>query len=79
MPDWKREVREALAGAKLKTDAAREEAVVEELAQDLADRYEDLVLEGVEEKEALRQLRGELREPGFGRDCDRSSKHGAMW
>jgi predicted permease len=65
MPDWKREVREALAGAKLKTDAAREEAVVEELAQDLTDRYEDLVLEGVDEKEALRRLRGELREPGF--------------
>ena len=33
MPEWKREIREALAGAKLKADAAREEAVVEELAQ----------------------------------------------
>lgn len=65
MPEWKREVREALAGAKLKADAAREEAVVEELAQDLAERYEDLVRGGVEEAEALRRLRGELREPGF--------------
>src|SRR5436309_9507622 len=46
-------------------DAAREEAVVEELAQDLTERYEDLVREGVEEAEALRRLRGELREPGF--------------
>ena len=65
MPEWKREIREALAGAKLKADAAREEAVVEELALDLAERYEDLVREGVEEPEALRRLRGELREPGF--------------
>ena len=65
MPEWRREIREALSGAKLNTDAAREEAVVEELAQDLAERYEDLVREGVEETEALRRLRGELREPGF--------------
>ena len=65
MPEWKREIREALAGAKLKADAAREEAVVEELAQDLAERYEDLLREGMEEIEALRRLRGELREPGF--------------
>jgi len=65
MPEWKREIREALAGAKFKADAGREEAVVDELAQDLAERYEDLVREGVEEAEALRRLRGELREPGF--------------
>jgi putative ABC transport system permease protein len=65
MPEWKREIREALAGAALKADAAREEAVVEELAEDLAERYEDLVREGVQEAEALRRLRGELREPGF--------------
>jgi putative ABC transport system permease protein len=65
MPEWKREIREALAGAKLKADAALEEAVVEELAQDLTERYGDLVREGVEETEALQRLRRELREPGF--------------
>jgi putative ABC transport system permease protein len=65
MPEWKREIREALAGAKLKGDAALEEAAVEELAEDLTERYEDLVREGVEEAEALRRLRGELRDPGF--------------
>ena len=43
MPEWKREIREALAGAKLETDAACEEAVVEELEQDLTERYEELV------------------------------------
>src|SRR6266581_4470919 len=57
MRDWKGEIREAIAGANLKADAAREEAVVEELAQDLTERYEDLVREGVEEAEALRRLR----------------------
>src|SRR2546429_9038389 len=65
MRDWNGEIREAILGANLKADAAREEAVVEELAQDLTERYEDLVREGVEEAEALRRLRGELREPGF--------------
>src|SRR5215469_4320219 len=65
MPEWKREIREALYCAKLETDAAREEGLVEELAQDLAERYEDLGREGVEETEALRRLRAELREPGF--------------
>ncbi len=65
MPEWRREIRQALAGAKLKGDAALEEAVVEELAEDLTERYEDLVREGVEEAEALRRLRGELRDPGF--------------
>jgi putative ABC transport system permease protein len=65
MPEWKHEIREALAGAKWKGNAAREEAVVEELAQDLTERYEDLVREGVEEAEALRRLGAELREPGF--------------
>ena len=63
MPEWSLEVRDAIAGANLKPDAAREEAVVEELAQDLTERYEDLLREGVEEAEALRRLRGELREP----------------
>ena len=65
MAEWRREVREAIAGTNLNADATREEAVVEELAQDLAERYEDLVRDGVEEAEALRRLRGELREPGF--------------
>ena len=41
MPEWEREIREALAGAELKADPAREEAVVEELAQDLSARYEE--------------------------------------
>jgi putative ABC transport system permease protein len=65
MPDWKREIRDALAAGKCKADAAREEALIEELAQDLADRYEDSLVRGVEKAEALQRLRGELRKPEF--------------
>src|SRR5438105_13861251 len=62
MPEWKREIREALAGAKLETDAAREEAVVEELEQDLVERYEELVRNGSAEQDARRMLSEELRD-----------------
>src|SRR5436305_13440676 len=65
MPVWKREIREALAGAKLETDAAREEAVVEELEQDLAERYEELVRNGAAEQAARRMLSEELRDARF--------------
>jgi putative ABC transport system permease protein len=65
MPEWKREIREALAGAKLETNAAREEAVVEELAQDLAERYEELVRNGATEQDAGRMLSEELRDARF--------------
>ena len=65
MPEWKREIREALAGAKLETDAAREEAVVEELEQDLAERYEELVKNGAAEQDARRMLSEELRDARF--------------
>ena len=65
MPEWKREIREALAGAKLETDAAREEAVVEELAQDLVERYEELVRNGATEQDAGRMLSEELRDARF--------------
>src|SRR5437763_9652871 len=65
MPEWKREIREALAGAKLETDAAREEAVVEELEQDLVERYEELVRNGAAEQDARRMLSEELRDARF--------------
>lgn len=65
MRDWKREIREAIAGAKLETDAAREEAVVEELAEDLAERYEELVRNGAGEEDTERMLWKELRDARF--------------
>jgi len=65
MRDWKREVREAIAAAKLDADAAREEAVVEELAQDLAERHEALTRNGTGEEDAARMLCEELRDARF--------------
>jgi putative ABC transport system permease protein len=65
MPDWKRELREAIAAARLNADPTREEAVVEELVQDLAERHEELVRNGTKEEDAARMLREELRDTRF--------------
>jgi putative ABC transport system permease protein len=68
MPDWKREIRALLTSLNL--DPRDEERVVEELAEDAAQRYEVLLGRGVPEEEAKRivlnelngdQLRTELR------------------
>jgi macrolide transport system ATP-binding/permease protein len=58
MPDWKQEIRERLAGLRL--DPAREAEIVEELAQDLEDCYEDLLAGGEAPAEAERRTRSEL-------------------
>jgi putative ABC transport system permease protein len=50
MPDWKAVVRERLAGLNL--NGAREAEIVEELAQDLEDRYSELRARGASESEA---------------------------
>jgi putative ABC transport system permease protein len=50
MPDWKAVVRERLAGLNL--NGAREAEIIEELAQDLEDRYGELRAGGVAEAEA---------------------------
>src|SRR4030095_10982753 len=44
MPDWKKEIRERLA--RLKLAPTREAEIVEELAQHLDDRYQELLAEG---------------------------------
>ncbi len=44
MPEWKHIVRERLAGLKL--DPRREAEIVEELAQDLEQRYTDALASG---------------------------------
>jgi predicted permease len=59
MPDWKSEIRQRLAGTSL--EPAREAAIVEELAQDLDDCYEDLLTRGATEEEACRLTLAELR------------------
>jgi putative ABC transport system permease protein len=58
MPEWKQLIRERLAGLKL--DPRREAEIVEELAQDLEQRYTEALASGVShskaQAEALRQL-----------------------
>lgn len=58
MPDWRKDLRAALAPLRL--DPHEEASVVEELSQDLQDRYEDMLLRGVSEHDAYASLRREL-------------------
>jgi predicted permease len=58
MPDWKEAVRERLRGLNL--EGAREEEIVEELAQHLGDRYAELVAGGAAEERAFRSVTDEL-------------------
>src|SRR5206468_1553614 len=58
--DWKIEIRTRLA--RLGIDPAREAGMVDEFAQHLEDRYEDLLSEGVGETEARRKALAELRD-----------------
>ena len=51
MPEWKKEIRQRLADLKLAPP--REAEIVEELAQHLDDRYEELLASGVTEAEAF--------------------------
>ena len=60
MPDWKDEVRKAIAGLNL--ELAREEAIAEELAEHLEAKFEQLVREGASESEAFRSAMEELSE-----------------
>ncbi len=58
MPEWKHIVRERLAGLKL--DPRREAEIVEELAQDLEQRYTDALASGAREHEAQAVALAEL-------------------
>ena len=46
MPDWPKEVRAAIAGLNL--EPTREADVVEELSQHLRDRYDEMLIRGIE-------------------------------
>ena len=61
MPDWKAEIRLRLAGLQAPTHDA---AIVEELAQDLADCYGALLASGLTEAEAYQQTLVELSDDG---------------
>jgi hypothetical protein len=60
MPDWRSEVRRAIADLKL--DAGREEGMVEELAQGLSERYEEMLRSGMDEKQAVWLLKTDLED-----------------
>jgi len=60
MPDWSKEIRAAIAT--LDIEPTREALVVEELSQHLADRYDELRGNGVEDLEAYRLLKEELKD-----------------
>jgi len=61
MPDWSEHLRSRLAGLRLSPE--REAEIIEELSQDLDQRYEDLRASGATEGEACRVTLEELREP----------------
>jgi hypothetical protein len=63
MPDWKAEVRKRLSSLQLAP--ARENAIVEELAQHLDEHYAELLASGVSEADVYRQLRAELHDGGL--------------
>src|SRR5436190_4129868 len=60
MPDWKNEIRKHLADLKL--SPVREVEIVEELSQDLEDRYQRLLLHGSTEQAARTTVLNELQE-----------------
>jgi putative ABC transport system permease protein len=60
MPEWKKEIRERLKGLRL--EAAREAEIVEELAQHLDDRYEELMLGGATTEAACAAVLLELND-----------------
>jgi len=60
MPDWKNEIRRRMA--RLKLAPARESEIVEELAQHLDDRYQELLSEGTSDIDAERLTLADLSE-----------------
>ena len=60
MPDWKKEIRAAIASLNL--EPTREAEVVEELSQHLRDRYEEMLIGGISEQSAYSTLLSELND-----------------
>jgi putative ABC transport system permease protein len=63
MPDWKAEVRKRLSGLQLAP--ARENAIVEEVAQHLDESYAELLAGGMSEADAYRHAQAELHDGGL--------------
>jgi putative ABC transport system permease protein len=69
MPDWKKEIRRRMGGLKLAP--ARESEIVEELAQHLDDRYQELLADGTSDTDAERLILAELSENELFRELQR--------
>src|SRR5437764_2696948 len=61
MPDFKSEIRTSLAALNL--SPTREEEIVEEVSQDLQERFEDALSHGASEEEARQVVLNELTFP----------------
>jgi predicted permease len=66
MPDWPSEVRKLVEGLSLAP--AREAAIIDELAQHLGDRYEELLARGADAEKAYRSVIEEISDGGLGRE-----------
>jgi predicted permease len=62
MPEWRKEIASRLAG--LKVDPVREAEILEELAQHLEDRYQELLRGGATHEEAYQAIQGEWGQGG---------------
>jgi predicted permease len=60
MPDWKRELTERLSTLRIAPE--RESEIIDELAQHMEERYEDLLISGTPPDEAEQQTRAELND-----------------
>ena len=60
MPNWEKEIRRQMS--RLNLAPARESEIVEELAQHLDDRYQELLADGVSDTDAQRLILAELSE-----------------
>ena len=60
MPEWNSEIRKRLGGLIISLPAGREIEIVEELSDDLQQRYEELRARGAGEDEAFREVMAEI-------------------
>src|SRR5262245_39569089 len=60
MPDWKAELAERLSNLRIAPE--RESEIIQELAQHLEERYDELLLDGASPEQAEQQTRAELSE-----------------
>src|SRR5436189_1213327 len=80
MPDFKSEIRRSLTGLSL--SPTREDEIVEELAQDLEERFEQALSHGASEEEAKQTALDELTDPDSLvnqlKRVERPVRHGAL-